>query len=200
MKKKTFLLVFFVMMAAGFGLFYFFRLKLYPAAIVNGAWVGARELERRSHAAAQYYDKALLTYKLEDGTTPPRDAVEREIRRAVLDKLIENIIVSEELRTRLGEEEARAAVERKVNGASFKTDEVASAVKELYGFTLDEFRDIILVPQAERELLEDQFSNAEEGAFTKWLDGVREAAKVTMFAHLFRWNNGQVELKAAQKE
>lgn len=188
------------MMAVGFGLFYLFRLKLYPAAIVNGVWVGARDLDERAHAATQYYDKALLTYKLEDGTAPPRDTVEREIKRAVLDKLVENIIVSDELEKRLGKEEARSAVEKKISSTPYETEEVKKAVADLYGFTLEEFRDIILVPQAERELLEDQFSKEKEGVFAAWLAGAREAAKVTVFAHLFRWNQGQVEFKTAEKK
>ena len=107
MRRKAFVVVFFLMVFAGIGGFYVLRGKLYPAAFVNWHMVSARLLLRQSAAANQYYEKAAATYA-GSSSSPPKETVFREVQRAVLDKLVEDVLVKEELDRRLGRPEPAA--------------------------------------------------------------------------------------------
>lgn len=196
MRKQTVFIVFALMMGAGLSLFFGLRFKWYPVAFVNLQPVGARLLEQQTHAAQQYYEKAALTYVKEKPANEA--AVTAEIRRAVLDKLIENVIIADELARRLGPR-ASEEVKKKVEALDYKTGEVAEAVRELYGLTVEQFRSMVLVPQAEREVLaEDMASDQEKITITEWLLKARASAKVNIIAHLFFWNGKQVEFKKVE--
>lgn len=193
MNRRTILVIFVAMMGTGFALATSLQLKLYPAAIVNGSFISSREVESRTQAAARYYEKAAETYKAEMPFSG--DALLRELRRGVLDKLIEDKLISREVGELLGKRHEELVL-AKVSGTGFRTNEVEGAVRELYGFSLDEFERAVLVPQAERELLDDALKKDGKGeGVADWLKRSRENASVIMVAHLFRWAEGAVQFK-----
>lgn len=193
MSRRTILVIFAVMIGIGFTAATALQMKWYPAAIVNGSFISSREVETRTQAAARYYEKAAETYKTELPFSG--DVLLQELRRGVLDKLIEDKLVSREVDALLGGRHEEAVL-AKVNGTSFRTSEVEGAVRELYGFSLDEFERAVLVPQAERELLEDALKKDAKGEnAVRWLEYSRKNASVIMVAHLFTWADGTVQFK-----
>lgn len=194
MRKKAFIVTFFLMVFAGIGGFYMLRGKLYPAAFVNWHVVGARLLERQSAAAYQYYEKAAATYA-DASSPPPKEAVFREVRRAVFDKLVENILVEEELERRVSRRELAALIAEKLQPVKADDGDFKNAVASLYGLDAQDFFEMVLRPQARKEILQSQFAGGTQGNFTGWLAQARAEAKVIMIAHLFRWDGQQVQFK-----
>ena len=70
-----------------------------------------------------------------------------------------------------------------------------NAVATLYGLTTEDFFEIVLRPQARREILEGQIVKGLQGNFTSWLAKARAEASVVVVAHFFRWDGQQVQLK-----
>ena len=193
MKRPVVFFVFLGMVFGGFLFLSVLRSKLYPAVFVNGTMVSARMLARQTEAAYRYYLKVIATYGPSKDQTDEME-LKRELERAVLDKLIENVIIREELEERIERRELAQLIEGKLD--VFKIDdEFQKAVKELYGFSVQEFRERILNPLASKELLEGALVPEEDGTFTNWLIEARKRARVVVVAHVFRWEDGQVQFK-----
>lgn len=158
-----------------FGLlgYYLIHGGLYPVAIVNGSPIWARDLIIQRGAAIVYYQNALRV------SFPEGSKDLTEIRRAALDKLIENVLIYKELRNRVGAE-LGGLVDRKM--PVFK-DSVAA----IYGLTPAKFKELVLEPQARRELLEGRLFLDKE-SLGDWLWQARKKANVIILSSRLGWN------------
>jgi len=97
--------------------------------------------------------------------------------------LIENVLIKSELKIKVGAD-LPALVKKKIP----PFQESAAAV---YGLTGAEFKELVLTPQAHRELLEGRLS-LENADFQSWLHEARQNAAVYIFINGLKWNGTEV--------
>ena len=192
MRSKSFFIVFLVMVFLGLGLFYFIRFGFYPVAFVNTAIVSARHLDQAVDSVRHYYSQAAETYS-PAGTIEATPGVVREIRRATLDKLIENVLIYQELKTRVGSD-FEDIVENKIMSLKLNTPNFEKAIATLYGLDLERFKKVVLKPQAQEEILEGRLT-LENTDFKKWLEDKRRGASIIILATDLYWDGGKVAVK-----
>lgn len=158
----------------------------YPVVLVNGTTISNEMYGSKYSAALSYYRSALATYA---DAAAFGAAERRELRRAVLEGLVEEALVHEEL-LRREPKELGAVVENKIREA-LKDPDFPSAARTLYGLTSEGARRYLLVPQAEREILEGRLF-LEQQELDAWLLAAKQAARVTLLIPGFSWNNGGV--------
>ena len=174
-------LAFLAIMFSGLTAYLFVHNGYYPVAIVDSRMILARDFEREFNSALIYYQNALATYSDQKiDLTRVADFV-LELRRATLDNLIEDVLISNELKGRLGDSLEKVLVEKL---PSF--NESAAA---LYGLTPSEFKERVLVPQAHREFLESYLVK-EKSNLQDWLADSKGFASVYIFVGRFHWDAG----------
>ena len=183
MKYKKFAITFLSLISAGLVIYFIANQGWYPIAIVNGKFITERDLRKEYSAAARYYAEA---FNLGQETK----LLKKEIRRAILDKLIENVLIYDELKEKLGGDMA-SAVSSKLQNLNMDETQVGEATTVLYGLTFQEFKDIILIPQATREILE-VYLLEEKKDIGDWLAEARAGASITLWIKEFSWKNNQL--------
>jgi len=182
---NRFYIQFLAIIFAGLGIYYILSSGLYPIAIVNRHWISARAF-RQDHAIAQAYYGTVVKAK-------NADELLKEIKRATLDKVIENELVYQELQKRLGTQ-LSAAVEKVVSDGTKDKPQLATAVQKIYGIGFDQFKDLVLVPEARIELLESRLSDSQE-TLAGWLIEKRKDASIILLTTEFGWDGMEIVLK-----
>lgn len=95
--KKGIVITFASMMGAGLLIFYCIQAGFYPVAIVGGRFIAERGLNEASASVFQYYTKMIETYSDTDPKLREQQISLPEVRRATLDKMIENVLIENEL-------------------------------------------------------------------------------------------------------
>ncbi len=181
---KKFYAAFILIILAAAGLVFLFRAGWHPLALVNSRLVWAWQFEKEYQSALKYYDKLSSVYKL------PKP--EGDIKLAVLDKLIEKIIISESLKDIFGEE-GQVLVSQKVS-TSLKNTNLEAAVSSLLSIDFKDFQEMVLIPQAEKEIIEEKLKS-ESRDFSNWLKNKKNQAKVYLFTNEFNWIKGGINRK-----
>jgi len=192
--NKTHLFKFFfsliLIIGGGLGLYFYFNVRAYPVAIVNSAgMISADEFEKGYQGVVHYYRAAVKTYAKDSGPKELTEADLQELRRAVLDSLIENKIIAAELERRVGGEMS-SLISQKIAQVGVDTAKLAPAAEALYGFKFEDFKNLILDPQARREILAEKFA-AEKKDFGAWLKEQRLSSSVVILNGL-SWKEGRV--------
>lgn len=168
---KVFLIGFIILMLGGVALGYVAKAGLYPVAIVSppdggSKLVWAKTLNRATAAALNYYRQM--------GARPGLSEI-KQIRQATLDKIIENLLISKKLEE-LGDPGIKAIPQQVIEKYGHRP-ELAPAAAAIYGLGLAEFYELILIPQAQREWLQQKLA-AEGGQFEDWLTREQQAASI----------------------
>lgn len=161
----------------------------YPVALVDWKPIFAKDFNNDYQAALTYYKNALEIYA-KDSTVLNADETKMEIKRAVFDNLIENILIEKKLRQEIGNDKFYETVANKIE-ESVKKGDIQKAAETLYGFSFDEFKERVLTPQAKKEILEDLFKND----FEEKLKEMKTTAKIIMLLPDFEWNGKEVIIK-----
>lgn len=172
---------------------FLFLTQSYPVAVVDWHWMPMHVFAVESAAATQYYTRALATYTGNESNAPHADTLLNEVRRASLDKLIENEFIHEELSRRIPADALPAMIDERVNAAA-GSGALGKEVASLYGLSFEEFKRYELEPRAEREILEGRFI-LEGGDFNAWLVSRRARARVSILLPGFAWDGKEVILK-----
>ena len=181
--KLTFLTIIFF----GLGLYYLAQGGIYPMAIVNNTIISKRDFIKNYQAAAVYYRNALKTYAGKEIKGKSANEFMLELKRAVLDSLIENVLIYSELKNQVGDQ-LTALLEDKI--PPFKE----SAALTVYGLNAADFKEIVLAPQARKEILENQLSLKNKN-LDDWLKSARKSAKVYLFTFRVNWDGEGVVAK-----
>lgn len=182
------ILVFLAIIFFGLGTYYFVHLGHYPIAIVNGKIITAGDFNNEYAAALQYYQKTMSQQK-----TPIdlRSAdVQKEVRRATLNDLIDKALIVAELKKREGSD-FNEVVASKISSANVNTKNFADAAKLLYGLEPNDFMAMVIVPQAEKELLEGRLF-LEQRKLEEWLADAEKEASITLLTPEFSWDKTKV--------
>ncbi len=165
---NKFFIGFLVLFVGGFGTLGIVQAGLYPVAIVGSDIIWAKELNQATGAALTYYAK------LGAQITPQ---VHKEVRRAVLDKITENVLILKDLKKEEGEG-LEATLDEILKKYSTMPN-LGPAAAQLYGLNLEEFYQMILIPQAQREILEKKLS-AGGRKLDDWLAQEKQTASVIL--------------------
>ena len=184
------LILFLMVVFAGVASYYVIHLGHYPVAIVNGTVVTAKALNEEYAVAFQYYARTLSNQK---EINPSSKEVQMELRRASLNDLIQKALISAELESRVGDE-FHSVVENKIVSETKDGQALAEAAKILYGLDFVHFKQLVLVPQAEKELLQGRLF-LENKKFADWLGEAEKSAKVTILTPEFSWATNKVVTK-----
>ncbi|PIT92755.1 MAG: hypothetical protein COU08_00700 [Candidatus Harrisonbacteria bacterium CG10_big_fil_rev_8_21_14_0_10_42_17] len=197
MKRSTALIFFFVLMGFG-GLFYLVvAFGLYPVAIVNGSFISSRLYSQEFHATLMYYNQVLSEYETANGEefdVKPDEFI-YELRKVVLDDLIEKRLISQLLEELIGDN-VESVVSEKIAAVDVSQETLPTALRSLYGLSLEDFTDLVLVPQAEREILESHLALTVQNLdFNTWLRQSRQEASVRVISDSLFWDGERVEHK-----
>lgn len=190
-KFQWFYLTFLTIVFFGLGSYYFIHFGYYPVAIVNSKLITAKALNEEYVVAYRYYaGAALLAGKVEEIGKPE---FKKELRRATLNDLIEKVFISGELQKRIGED-LGGIVQNKISASVSDTDNLEEAAQSLYGLSLADFQEMVLVPQAKREILEGRLF-LEKKELGGWLVEAASNAKVFILTPEFYWDINKVALR-----
>ncbi len=177
--------IFFSLVVVALGITFVVRGGYYPVASVGGSFLFARDFQEQYRAVLQYYSHATEVYGV--SSTSPRSDVEG----AVLEGLIESALVHKEIEKEMGKT-AETLVTERVQSVVEEDSKLAQAAEVVYGFNAQEFRRMVLIPQAEREILIGQlFLKGED--FSKWLAEAKQNNRILLFSPGFTWTGTQVK-------
>jgi len=192
MSFKNSLILFIFFIAAGLGSHFLVKNGNYPSAIVGFDIITVKEVDKDSSAAQKYLQNLALL----SGSDPKeldKPEARKEIRRAVLDKLISDVLVYAELDKRFPEE-FQAIADNNINKILEDKNNLATGVKALYGLDLQVFRERVLLPQAYKEILEGRMFLANE-KFDDWLQNRRAQASVIILTPDLQWEGNSVKFR-----
>src|SRR3989338_9610853 len=90
-------IIFLVIILFGLGSYYLVRAGYYPLVLVNSTVILANEFRNNYNAAAVYYQNIFNTYSPENLKKINIPEFLDELRRATLDKMVENVLIYSEL-------------------------------------------------------------------------------------------------------
>jgi len=193
MSFKNSLILFVIFMALGILGYVGSRNGYYPLALVNFEVVNARDTENNFSAAYRYFKNAAAVYGL-DIKKLESEGSRLELKRSVLEKLIQDKLIYQELKRRLRKSDFQAAAENKINNFLANAKNLKEASENLYGLELEEFKQRVLAPQAYQEILEGRMNLNNEN-FSEWLIKRRSEAAIIILSPNFEWRDGRVQLK-----
>jgi len=164
----------------------------YPIVFVDFSAISAKDYNKNYLSSLNYYEKALKTYA-QDLQVLEADEAKQEIKRAVLDNLIEDILIDRELKKEIKQDDLNVLVEKKINEIS-ESQIADKAIETLYGFSYNEFRQRVLKPQAKKEILENRLFLAGID-FDEKMKDIKAQSRVKIFLSELGWNGKEVVIK-----
>jgi len=192
--KKFFLFVIILLIIGGI---YIITSQSYPVVIVNWQPISAKSFNNDFNTAVFYYGKVIETYNKNTTSSINTPEVNAEIKRAVLDKSIENILILNELEKRLKNSELDQMVKNKIDEI-LKGQDIEKQVATIYNLSLNAFKEQILTPEARLEILQARLmleNNLSAGGFDEWLINAKKQAKVVILLSGFGWDGEGVVVK-----
>ncbi|KKU85054.1 MAG: hypothetical protein UY14_C0035G0008 [Parcubacteria group bacterium GW2011_GWA1_47_9] len=189
MSLNKFFITFLIIIFVGLGVYYFDRLGYYPVALVNGTIISARALNEEFDLAYQYYASVMT---VSNKTILESPDFHKDLRRAALNDLIEKTLIRQELEKQVGNGLA-GAVDEKVGIRAEDKRDLEDAAQALYGVSLAEFTDLVLVPKAYREILGDRLAE-EKSSLDNWLAEAVKMANITILTIEFSWDKDKTSV------
>ncbi|MFH0890446.1 MAG: SurA N-terminal domain-containing protein [Candidatus Liptonbacteria bacterium] len=183
-KLKVILVAVVLAIILGIGLV---SLNRYPIATVNGSSISASRFWRNYQGAVRYYENAKKTLPTEQVPTSTPSSL--EIQAEVLNQLVEAELVSQGAEREVGRD-LDFLVQNKISHYE-NNQSLAQAASTLYGMTYQEFRDEVMIPQAEKEILVGRFYMSGDN-FDDWFAELKKSASVSIFSKGFRWDGNRV--------
>lgn len=187
---KIFYTIFLLIVIVASGLVYFFRAGWHPLALVNSRLVWAWEFEKEYQSALKYHDEAASTYKITGLDKQTSSELKNDTRTAVFNRIIEKILISRGLKDLAGES-GSALIDKKIE-KYLSDSRLEAAALALFNLNFKDFKEVILVPQAEKEIIEEKLKE-ESRDFKSWLEEKKSQARVYIFTSEFEWSGNGVK-------
>lgn len=165
------------------------KLELIPVALINNKIITKHEYESVATALRNYYKQAEATYLEGDIVKIAND--EYELRKETLNYFINKTIIHNELKNRLSNNYDKI-LNNKIENIRKKENFIA-AVHTLYSINDSEITNLVLIPLAEKELLDGQLF-LEKNTIDSWLENERIKSNVKLFIKGFNWQDGNIEI------
>lgn len=194
-KQHKILLSVFVV-SATIGGFIFLYLYSGIVAIVEGELIWKKDLNKTVDLMVKYYDTDShhsSTSVLESEFFKDENLLKR-IQKETITKMIDYKILVSELENRNLDWKSRARA--KIDDAISQTKDSVKfeeGVKAIYGMDYSEFKDRVLMPQAQFEILAEELKK-ENKNYDEWLKNKKKNMKVKIFIDGLEWKDGQVQI------
>lgn len=193
MKFKTAAAVFLIIMSFGILAYKVAWDGWYPIAIVNYRIITEQAFEK-SMDVVYGFSKNLISLSGSDPEKLKSPEFISEVKLEVLNNLISRELILQELKKSVGLNQAAAIAEKNIANALSGKADTAEGIEKLYGLSLAEFKDSVLLPQAYREILAGRM-NLNNKDFDAWLNNARKTSSVLIFYPGFGWDG----VKAIEK-
>jgi len=192
MKFKKTIVLFLVLIAAAILIYFLPQTRFGPVAMVEYNMISYKALTDISNASKQYYENINRTYNIEDNLdTTTID--ESEYQRATLSQLIDDNLIDKELQNRVGGD-LSGLIEKRISDLDSDED-FKKAITGLSGLTYKDYKKLILIPQAKREILEGRLY-LDNATLESWLENKRRGANVVIFSSKYSWTGDNVEISS----
>lgn len=163
----------------------------YPVAMTEGSTILARTWKNAERAAIRFTNAQLVSRGEQpiDFTLAQYRAAFLDVKRDTLTFLIEDAILA---RAGRGIAADFDRVSRERVEEALRTADLERGVKLLYGFTLNEFRSLVLLPQTRRDITREVLAERNQD-FDEWFREVKRSERVRLLFTPFRWNGERVE-------
>ena len=183
-------IVFLSIVAAGILLFTVVSGGYYPIGMVDRTFIMSRQFRKDYRAISLSYWNTVKLYQpeSENEQAMPKST---DVQAAVLDRLIETILVRAAVKDELGDDFDRLLANKvdKFDGDA----ELQAKSLALYGLAFPDIKQEILVPQAEQDLLSGRLFMRGETLET-WLLEAKKKSTVRIFSKTFHWEDGKVKI------
>lgn len=168
------------------------KLDFYPVLAVNNQIITERKINLNAQAGLTYYKNYLefLNQNLILETTTTKMLSPDEVRVIILNQLIERVLIHQEIKKKLGKN-LNNLIEEKIS--NYLKPQLEEAAKMIYNLNKNDFKNEILVPQAERDLLAGHLF-LENKNIEEWLKESKKNASIKIFNQKFRWTGEKIEL------
>ncbi|PIR70275.1 MAG: hypothetical protein COU46_02355 [Candidatus Niyogibacteria bacterium CG10_big_fil_rev_8_21_14_0_10_42_19] len=156
--------------------------------IYSKGWYVVAKVDKSYLWASEYYQRVGSLEKLK--SVSKNDALAEIItKKNILEGMIENSIINAEFSKKdLSEEHAEKII---TDALSNKSSTIAEASQKLYGLKLNDFKKLILLPQAKQDILAtDMEKNGIN--FDKWINERSREVSVKIYFLPWMWENGQL--------
>jgi hypothetical protein len=167
--------------------------KSYAVTTVNGRAIPAKQFFANYRMSVVYTENMRKALAGQGVTSTPTFSSENELKALVLTELVERSLVKEALAREVGSD-LDVLVTQKIG--KYENDSALKNVAQaLYGITFETYKEEILIPQAEHDILSGRlFLKGQK--YEEWLSETKQSAKVEVFSDDFEWNGtGVVNVK-----
>lgn len=177
-------LVLVLIVAAGI----YFGSGRYPIAMVNNRSISAQDF-RAAYSFAKTSGDTFLRMYNPTSTKDVAQLSDKDLEIMVMDELVEDSLVHQEFIRQVGRE-AGPLLAKKV--LQYERDpSFMEAAKQVLGVNLNDLQNMVLLPQAERDLLSGRLylhgKNVED-----WIKEARGKAQVSVFSNNMHWQDGRM--------
>lgn len=191
MKNKKTTIIIALILTIGIGA-YIIISHSYPVVLVGSQLISAGDFREHYSGAYKYYRNILELYA-KDAAVLNADETKKEIERAVLDGLIEDVLIDEELKKIMSAADLGRMVEEKISKIE-NGEKISKEASVLYGFSADDFKKRVVIPQAKSDILGNRIF-LENGNFEEKLKELKRNAKVVILIPGFSWIGEGVVLR-----
>lgn len=184
-----------IAIVVGMGIYYMSKTNAYPVASVNGEFISASYYQKSLELGQAYYEKELVLTQAEQEDFD-KEEFNAELKRATLSALVYATIARQELELLITKERAEEMVEERVASVEEERGEnLAKAVEGVFETDSETFREVVLRPEAYRELLEKEVT--ERGmSYQPWMQAKVLSANIEVFANGYEWKGTDIEIVA----
>ncbi|AKM78678.1 TPA: hypothetical protein DDZ49_02450 [Candidatus Wolfebacteria bacterium] len=149
---------------------------------------------KKNFLMADHFYRSTVKITGEDDVIVDAKEIQRDLQRATMEGLIEQILIDRELKRKYDNNDLKRLIENKIKGIDLGTEDIAKATNLLYGISPEEFRELVLLPKAKQELLEGNIT-LQNGTFSDWLMVKKSESNVLVFVPTLYWDGGQMKVK-----
>lgn len=160
----------------------------YPVVIVGGTPIMARTWLKAEQGAEHFTNaqaKLAPEGKEIDFSLPANREFLLEIQRGTLTFLIEDMIMQQEGDTVAAD--YFLDVTDKIKDALSRMEDLDKKVDRMYGFSIEDFKKFVLVPQARQDVIRAALVSRRQ-TFEEWIREEKKKKKVRLFFVPYRWD------------
>lgn len=151
----------------------------YPIAMVEGTLVSAHTFNVEYAASTRYYQNMVKTY----GSQVPTLGTD-DIKLLTMENIIENVLVAKAAQKEVGGD-LNGLIQNKLSAYSSDAS-LLQAATGLYGFNKNDLWNLVLMPQAERDILSGRLFLKNQ-KFDDWLTQAKQSANISLFSGGLKW-------------
>lgn len=165
----------------------------YPVALVDGSPIWRNRLHKAEEAEKKLTNTQAksLGFKPVNFTSSGNADLLRGLRQDILTTLIENEIIEKEGNKIISnfEELSRKRMADTLQGGGA---DLTKAVRTVYNLSLNDFQNMVLLPQSRRDVLRIFLAN-EGKNFEEWLKEIKAGKSIKLFLVPYRWDGERVK-------